>query len=242
MVRQLFAAVAFLVAATAAHVEAVPTKAETAPTASLPSTARMAACPPGKAWHAPYGNAVKIPAAAVANDKTWNGGWSKVFSSVLNLETLIYGRNNWAKSTIAAGKAVISYRLEIPADGRFRWSTKMAAPHTTDWNDFWVRFPAGVATQRYGGLVGVGDVWIKIYTNRGQRAFVWGGRTVDHNPHMLITPWLTKGQIVEFRISGRSNKVAIAYFGLHRCQTSGKGSPKCANPRNVEYAPVAQCY
>ncbi|KAK1866087.1 hypothetical protein I4F81_008607 [Pyropia yezoensis] len=220
MVRSAVAAVAFLVAATVAHGAAVPPPpGAAAAAAALPSaTARLGSCPPDKVWHAPYGNAIKIPAAAVPGYEMWNGAWTRAYSAAKNMPTLVFGANNWGKGTIRAGTGVIAYRVRVPADGRYRWSADMAAPHTTDWNDFWV------------------------YSNRGANAFVWGGGTVDHNPHMLITPWLWKGQVVEFRISGRSNKVQIAHFGLHKCQTTGRGSPACANLNVMKGAPVATCY
>jgi len=234
MVRKLAAAVAFLVAATVAHAAVAPD--------ALPSTTHTALCPSDKTWHAPRGNAVKIPAAAVTNDKMWTRGWTRVYSQALNMNTLVWGVNNWAKGTIRAGRGVISYRVRVPANGRYRWSAEMAAPHTTDWNDFWVRFPKGVARQRFGSPFGVGGRWLKIYSNVGRGKFAWGGGTVDHNPHMLITPWLYKGQVVEFRISGRSNQVKVAYFGLHRCKTTGRGSPSCKNLNKIKRAPVAQCW
>lgn len=244
MVRSAVAAVAFLVAATVAHGAAVPPPtAAAAADAALPSTtARMSACPSDKAWHAPYGTAIKIPAAAVQGNQVWTGAWTKAYSAAKNMQTLIFGANNWSKGTIRAGTGVIAYRVRVPADGRYRWSADMAAPHTTDWNDFWVRFPAGIGKQRFGSIIGVGDRWLKVYSNRGANAFVWGGGTVDHDPHMLITPWLWKGQVVEFRISGRSNKVQIAHFGLHKCKTTGRGSPKCANLEVMKRAPDATCY
>lgn len=244
MVRTAVTAVAFLVAATVAHGAAVAVPDSAAVSAAdtlLPTTDRMSHCPPGQAWRAPYGTAVKIPAAAVAGDQTWYGAWTKTYSAAKNMQTLIFNANNWSKGTIGAGKGVISYRVRVPADGRYRWSADMAAPHTTDYNDFWVQFRNGVFKQRFGGLIAAGGGWLKVYSNRGANAFVWGGGTVDHNPHMLITPWLWKGQIVEFRISGRSNKVSIAHFGLHKCQTTGRGSPTCANLNAIKGAPIAQC-
>lgn len=103
-------------------------------------------------------------------------------------------------------------------------------------------FPRGGGQATVWGPGRRGGGWLKVYSNRGANAFVWGGGTVDHNPHMLITPWLWKGQVVEFRISGRSNKVQIAHFGLHKCQTTGRGSPACANLNVMKGAPVATCY
>lgn len=233
MVRVLATALTLLVAATVAHGAAVP--------ASVPAAARMAACPSNKVWRAPYGDAIKIPAAAVSDDQTWNGAWTKTYVPSMGMNTLIWGANNWNKGTIGAGQGVIQYSFEVPADGRYRWSAEIAAPHRTDWNDCWVSFPDGVFKQRFDGLTRAGSEWMKVYSNHGGDAFAWGGGTVDHDPHMLITPWLTKGEVVSFRISGRSNQIKIAYFGLHRCDTNDQGSPECANLSRISNAPTAQC-
>eukprot|EP00168_Porphyra_purpurea_P002795 TRINITY_DN1325_c0_g1_i15.p2 TRINITY_DN1325_c0_g1~~TRINITY_DN1325_c0_g1_i15.p2 ORF type:complete len:235 (-),score=46.63 TRINITY_DN1325_c0_g1_i15:103-807(-) len=234
MVRRLAVAVAFLVAATVAHAAAVPD--------TLPTTAHAAACPPGKTWHAPSGNAVKIPAAAVVNTKLRRGGWTRKYSQSLNMNTLVWGVNKWARRTVPAGRGVIRYFVRVPATGRYRWTAEMASPHPTDWNDFWVSFPGGIAKQRFGQVIGVGSKWLKVYSNVGRDEFKWGGSTVDHNPHKLITPFLYKGQVIEFRISGRSNQVKVAYFGLFRCKTTGRGSPACRNLDKIKRAPVAQCW
>jgi len=254
MTRPVVAAVAALVAATASLAAGaalpphpIPAAAAalpiTAAAAALPTTARMAACPADRAWHAPAGtDVVKIPAAAVRDDQTWTGGWTQVPTSTAPWTALVWDADDWSQSIISAGQGVITYRAEVPVDGTYRWSAKMAAPHETDWNDFWVRFPEGVNQQRHGGVSWAGDGWLKIYSNHGRMSFVWGGGTIDHDPHMLLTRWLAAGSVVEFQISGRSRQVALAAFGLHPCAIDRNGSPECARLDMMQEAATATCY
>eukprot|EP00168_Porphyra_purpurea_P002797 TRINITY_DN1325_c0_g1_i5.p2 TRINITY_DN1325_c0_g1~~TRINITY_DN1325_c0_g1_i5.p2 ORF type:complete len:237 (-),score=31.91 TRINITY_DN1325_c0_g1_i5:96-806(-) len=216
MVRRLAVAVAFLVAATVAHAAAVPD--------TLPTTAHAAACPPGKTWHAPSGNAVKIPAAAVVNTKLRRGGWTRKYSQSLNMNTLVWGVNKWARRTVPAGRGVIRYFVRVPATGRYRWTAEMASPHPTDWNDFWVSFPGGIAKQRFGQVIGVGSKWLKVYSNVGRDEFKWGGSTVDHNPHKLITPFCTRAKSSSSVSRGGPTKSRLLTLGSSAARRQGGGA------------------
>lgn len=165
-----------------------------------------------------------------------------MWSPAVEGNTLVWSADSWNSGTISPGRGVLTYRARVPVAGRYRWAARMAAPHTTDWNDFWVRFPGGVTKQRYGGQEDAGGGWLKIYSNKGGNTFVWGGGTVDHHPHMLLTPWTQAGGVVEFQISGRSNQVAVAALGLRRCEPDDNGSWGCADLAELDVASPAECY
>lgn len=188
---------------------------------------RLAACPPGKAWHAHNGTTVKIPAAAVRGDQLSAEGWSTIPVPGTGEQAIVWGVNKCSHATLKPGQGVLTYTARVPADGRYRWSALMAAPHSTEYNDFWVHFTNGVYTQMGGKVFTARGKWIKIYSNRGDmKTFAWSGRAVDFERHQVLTPELKAGQTLEFRISGRSNRVAIAAFGLFKCGPENKGENK----------------
>ncbi len=112
----------------------------------------------------------------------------------------------------AAGQGILSYPVEITQAGTYRFLFRTAAPHTTEHNDAWGRFPDNPAEARKSNGGSVVDLiqnnWFKVYQNQGKDKWNFDARTVDNNPHEIFALISSPG-VYRVELSGRSTQFKV---------------------------------
>jgi len=130
---------------------------------------------------------------------------------------------------------ILSFPFRVDKSGYYRVLLRSAAPHTTEWNDAWVSLPDpfrqtyGFIRRRWGNNKAWRPLnaaatrgWTKAYQNKGTTArATFDTFTVDHNPSVLVTRWLRRGQTYTLRVAGRSTRWALDRIVLFQCTRSG---------------------
>lgn len=134
------------------------------------------------------------------------------------------------------GEGYMSYNIRVNTPGtyRFQWRCRIAKGNDhTEHNDGWLRMPD--ADDFYGYKVrnngnesfvypkgsgktpvpegGGKDGWFKVFINKLD-AWVWGGRTSDHDGHEIYATFNSAGDYT-IEISGRSSGFAIDRMVLY---------------------------
>ncbi|PXF42028.1 hypothetical protein BWQ96_08236 [Gracilariopsis chorda] len=127
-----------------------------------------------------------------------------------------------------------TYFFTVNTTGKYRIVLKSAAPHPTEHNDLWMAVPeSGAIMRRFGRDVDLtwpasrnergelmldGQNWFKVYQNQGGNTWNYGGKTVDHNGHVIITRELKADHSwYSVRIAGRSTQFAVDRIILYLC-------------------------
>lgn len=112
-------------------------------------------------------------------------------------------------------------RFTPDRSGTHYFTVLSSAPHPTEHNDAWFRFPMGVTLYRpeTGSVRNGGTSWHKGYENLGQNIVANYIVTIDFNGHQFITKPLTKGKTYSVCISGRSTKFSIYKVVLVNCSS-----------------------
>lgn len=96
-----------------------------------------------------------------------------------------------------------------------------SAPHPTEHNDAWFRFPYGKGFCRYRpqskSVMGPSRKWIKGYQNDGANHVANYILNEDFDGHQLITPYLVRGNKYEVCVAGRSSKFTLYKMVLVAC-------------------------
>ncbi|CAN8073081.1 unnamed protein product [Agarophyton chilense] len=128
-----------------------------------------------------------------------------------------------------------TYFFTVNVTGTYRVVMRSAAPHPTEHNDLWMSLPeSGAVKRRFGETSNLGspawtndagevqlgtEHWFKVFQNSGGWRWNWGGKTVDHNGHDVISRVLrADGSWYSVRIAGRSTQFAVDRIALYLCE------------------------
>lgn len=96
-----------------------------------------------------------------------------------------------------------------------------SAPHPTEHNDAWFRFPSGKGFYRYRpqskSVMPPSTNWLKGYQNDGGNSVANYILNEDFDGHQLMTPFLVRGNKYKVCVAGRSSKFAIYKMALVAC-------------------------
>lgn len=111
-----------------------------------------------------------------------------------------------------SGQGILSYPIEITQAGTYRFLFRTAAPHTTEHNDAWVRFPDNDVEARKANGGSVQDLgqntWFKVYQNKGGDAWNFDAHTIDNNAHQIFALIDSPG-VYRVELSGRSTQFKV---------------------------------
>lgn len=139
---------------------------------------------------------------------------------------------NTATSTVAAGTGTITYTVKINNPGRYRLQIRSAAPHRTEHNDVWVRFPEGNALGIKGtSTLTLAGNWFKVYQNTGNNSWTWDSKTKDHDPHDIFVDFKTAGTY-RVQLSGRSTQFKVDRLVLYRSGVSSTTALSTGTPQS----------
>jgi hypothetical protein len=139
---------------------------------------------------------------------------------------------NSATSTIPAGTGVLTYTVKINNPGRYRLQIRSAAPHRTEHNDVWVRFPEGKASGIKGtSVLNLAANWFKVYQNSGSNSWTWDTKTKDHDPHDIFVDFSTAGTY-RVQLSGRSTQFKVDRLVLYRAGVASTTALSTSTPQS----------
>ncbi|MEM8487051.1 MAG: T9SS type A sorting domain-containing protein [Bacteroidota bacterium] len=131
-----------------------------------------------------------------------------------------------------AGQGVLSYPIEFPEAGTYRFLFRTAAPDKTEHNDAWIRFPDNNAEGRKsngGSVTNLGqNTWFKVYQNKGSDIWNFVAHTVDNNAHQVFALIDTPG-VYRLEMSGRSTLFKVDRFVLFNDTVSESTATDLAN-------------
>jgi len=111
-----------------------------------------------------------------------------------------------------AGDGILTYSFQIQTPGTYRLILRSAAPHNTEHNDVWARFPQNEVYGRKSNGSSEVDLgqneWFKVYQNKGNDSWNWAASTVDHNAHNIFAEISSPGTY-SLQLSGRSTKFKV---------------------------------
>ena len=110
------------------------------------------------------------------------------------------------------GGGILTYTFNVNNTGTYRFILRSAAPHSTEHNDVWARFPnnevAGIKSNGSSEVDLGQNSWFKVYQNKGNNSWNWAANTVDHNAHQIFAIIDTPG-LYTLQLSGRSTQFKI---------------------------------
>lgn len=114
---------------------------------------------------------------------------------------------------------VLCFDVRAPSSGTYYLTALSYAPHGTDNNDVWLRCSKPISLWRHGikkRTVG-GNEWMKVYQNKGPRGISQEWKTINNNGHRLLIPGLSKNEVFQVCLSGRSYKYELYSVVMVRC-------------------------
>lgn len=131
-----------------------------------------------------------------------------------------------------SGQGVLSYAIEFPQAGTYRFLFRTAAPDKTEHNDAWIRFPDNDVEGRKsngGSVVDLGqNTWFKVYQNKGSDIWNFVAHTVDNNAHQIFALIDSPG-VYRLEMSGRSTLFKVDRFVLFNDTVSESTATDLAN-------------
>lgn len=114
--------------------------------------------------------------------------------------------------------------------GRQYFTVLSSAPHPTEHNDAWFRFPGGVILSRYHRVFSrPGSAWLKGYQNLGGRKVANYIVHKDRDGHQFIMTSKKKGKKASVCIAGRSSKYTIYKLVIVTCPPGSESNvSKCS--------------
>ena len=136
-------------------------------------------------------------------------------------------------------------------DGTYYLSAVTAAPHGTEHNDLWLRFPTGVYRYRpqRGSIRAPSSNWLKGYQNEGQEVQTDYLLNVNHDGHQFVTTPLRAGQTYSLCVAGRSTMFEIFKLTMVVCEAGENAEDsvkKCSRflddiRRKMSWLPPSPC-
>ncbi len=134
-----------------------------------------------------------------------------------------------------SGQGILSYAIEFPQAGTYRFLFRTAAPDKTEHNDAWIRFPDNNAEGRKangGSVTNLGqNSWFKVYQNKGSDTWNFVAHTVDNNAHQIFALIDTPG-VYRLEMSGRSTLFKVDRFVLFNDTVSEATATDLGNPES----------
>ncbi|MFK7843987.1 MAG: T9SS type A sorting domain-containing protein [Rhodothermales bacterium] len=134
-----------------------------------------------------------------------------------------------------SGQGILSYSVEINQTGTYRFLFRTAAPHTTEHNDAWIRFPDNdLEAKKANGNSNADltrNVWFKVYQNKGGDAWNFDAHTVDNNAHQIFAIIDTPG-VYRVEMSGRSTMFKVDRFVLFHENVSQSTATNTGTPES----------
>ena len=127
----------------------------------------------------------------------------------------------------APGTDVLSFEFRPGTTSRYLFTMEVTAPHPTDHNDAFVRFPRGGFTVQkqvtQNGKTVIekkkmnATTWLKVYNNAAKRSV--GAFHVDFDRHVLVTTEVLRaGERHVVQMAGRSTRFIIHHLILFPCE------------------------
>ncbi len=131
---------------------------------------------------------------------------------------------NAANIIDGAGGGILSYPIQITKTGVYRFLYRTAAPHSTEHNDAWIRFPDNPVEARTdaGDVRNLGqNTWFKVYQGKGQDSWNYAAHTED-GPHQVYAIINSPG-VYRLEVSGRSTLFKMDRLSLYHFETVSYG-------------------
>lgn len=146
-----------------------------------------------------------------------SSGWTRCTRN--GMGGLVYKRHLTQGMDGKGEHGVLCFDVRAPSSGTFYLTALSYAPHGTDNNDAWVRCSKPMSLWRLGRskrTVGA-KTWLKVYQNKGTRGISEDWKTINNNGHRLLIPGLSKNEMFQVCLSGRSYQYEIFSLVMVRC-------------------------
>jgi hypothetical protein len=146
-------------------------------------------------------------------------GWSlqRGFPGYTGGGYISWNHGNTSESITQPGSGVMTYIIEVPAAGTYRFRARATSPGPGDaYNDIWFRILGdggrAIATKN-SATVQLGNDFAKMYNN-STNTWTWQSSHVDHNAHDIYFVFDAPGEYA-FQIAGRSNQFRLDRFVIY---------------------------
>jgi len=152
---------------------------------------------------------------------------------------LVWRPSRYTSTIDRAGSGKLCYRFKVDKVSRYHFTLGTRAPHWTEHNDVWVKFPwNGFRLWKNSRTKwNYNKGWIKGYQNSGGNKYSTELYTVDFDGHQFETPILYPSRSYSICLSGRSSRYVICKIHFVACRRRG-----CASAMSLRWKPNSACY